>query len=482
MIRRLYLATIIALLASCSQGVDNNKLRVDVIEERPRQLSISALPLPEASAYLRNATAQGLVEFDGKGRIVPALASRWIVTDDGLSYIFRLNKTTWNDGREVTSEEIARLLNARLLELRGLRLGDEIAVIDRAVSMTGKVVEIRLKAPMPYLLEMLAQPEFGLTRRGFGSGPMQARKVERGMQLRRREQDERGKWVLGSETIALRSENPSVALARYLEGQNDFVTGGRFESYPLLEAAKINNDEIHFDAGPGLFGLLVKDAGSFLSDPANREAIAMAIDRPRLLASFDNVSWQEALTLVPETLPSRADAARPAWAQEQMDNRKAQARETVSRWITAHGTVRPLRIAMPRGPGSRVIFAMLRRDFGAIGLDAERVTPDQDADLLFVDQVADQSTPAWYLTQLSCEATPVCSTNADALVAQARMASDSAMRTQLLAQAEAELQATRNFIPIANPLRWSVARTRLKGFYSNGRGWHLLQYLGREPT
>jgi ABC-type oligopeptide transport system substrate-binding subunit len=123
------LLTIAALLSGCSQGVDNDRVRVDVIEERPRPFNISAAPLPLASAYLRSATAQGIVTFDAKGRVAPGLANRWIVTDDGMSYIFRLNKTRWNDGREVTSDEVAGLLTARIGELRKGRFNAELAVI-----------------------------------------------------------------------------------------------------------------------------------------------------------------------------------------------------------------------------------------------------------------------------------------------------------------------------------------------------------------
>ncbi len=483
MIRFLCLtAIILAMLGGCSQGVDNSRLRVDVIEDRPRQFNISATPLPLASAYLRSATAQGVVTFDEKGRVAPALANRWIVTDDGLSYIFRLNKTKWNDGREISSDEIAALLSARIRELRKGRFNAELAVIDRVVPMTGKVVEIRLKAPMPYLLEMLAQPEFGLVRKGFGSGPMQATKRGNAMQLRLKGFDENGDAVLGSETITLRRSEASLALARYTQAQTDLVEGGRFEDYPLVDAAKINAGEVQFDAVPGLFGLLVVEAGPFLADTANREAIAMAVDRPKLLTAFDIVAWREALTLVPESLPNRVDTARPEWAAQQIADRKAQAAATIARWENGQGQVRPLKIAMPRGFGSRIFFARLRADMAAIGLEVERVTIDRPHDLRLLDRAADQSSPAWYLDQLSCTVSPICSMDADRLVSEARMTSDIAARAQLLAQAEAELQATRNFIPIANPLRWSIVRPGLLGHFANGRGWHLLQYLGRDTT
>jgi ABC-type oligopeptide transport system substrate-binding subunit len=98
MIRALLLFGLSLTLAACSKGIDNSRLRVDVITQQQEPFAIGKLPLPQESAYLRSATAQGLVAFDKQGRIIPALASRWIVTDDGMSYIFRLEKTTWNDG------------------------------------------------------------------------------------------------------------------------------------------------------------------------------------------------------------------------------------------------------------------------------------------------------------------------------------------------------------------------------------------------
>lgn len=471
-----------ATLAGCSEGVDNERVRIDVIEDRPRPFNVSATPLPLASAYLRAATAQGLVTFDEKGRVAPGLANRWIVTEDGMSYIFRLNKTQWNDGRVLESQEVARLLTARIRELEKGPLGAELGVIDRIVAMTGKVVEIRLKAPMPYLLELLALPEFGLLSRGAGSGPMQAKKIGQAMQLRRNETDAEGVQSLGNAIVTLRRGAASLVLARYVRGQTDLVEGGRFESFPLLEAAKIRADEISFDAVPGLFGLRVVGSGPFLADRANRAAIAMAIDRPKLLTAFDIVAWRETVTLVPESLPNRADIARPDWASPSMDDRKSVAAATVATWKSANGTVPTLRVALPRGYGSRIFFARLRADLAPIGIDVERVTPDRPHDLRLIDMTAEQSSPAWYLDQLSCKFATICSARADAIVGEARFASDIAERARLLGDAETELQSTVAFIPIANPLRWSVVRPGLLGHFANGRGWHLLQYLGRDPT
>ena len=90
------------------------------------------------------------------------------------------------------------------------------------------------------------------------------------------------------------------------------------------------------------------------------------------------------------------------------------------------------------------------------------------------------SSPAWYLAQLSCTVSFVCDAGVDGLVADARNATDRDERTRLLGEAETKLQTKRNYIPIANPLRWSVTRDGLLGYAPNARGWHMLQYLGRD--
>lgn len=470
------------IISGCSGGIDNSRLRADVIEDMPGGFALGQLPMRPASAYLRAATAQGLVAFDAQGQVIPALASRWIVTDDGLSYIFRLEKIQWNDGRPVTSKQVADSLNIRIRELRNSALGRELTAVDRSVSMTGKIIEIRLKSPMPNLLELLAQPEFGLIDKGAGSGPMLAQKSGSAMQLRLKGFDESGDPVLSSERVILKPNLAAAALVRFKAGQTDVISGGRFHHLPLLSAANISGGLVQSDPVPGLFGLLFAETGPFLSLQSHREAIAMAIDRPRLLTSFDNFAWQESLTLMPETLQNRANIPPPRWSALPVTQRQELARGVVSQWEAANGNIRPLRISVPDNAGGRILFARIRADLAAIGLDAQRALPQRDADLRLLDIVADISSPSWYLGQLSCDVTPVCDKAADELVRQARQTSDPAERQRLLGEAELMLQETRNFIPLANPLRWSLTRDGLLGYAPNPRGLHLLQYLGRNPS
>jgi ABC-type transport system substrate-binding protein len=473
---------LLSILSACSDRIDNSRLRVDIIEDSPRPFGVGQLPLPRSSGYLRTATSQGLVNFDKQGRVTPALASRWIVTDDGLSYIFRLNKTTWNDGKPVTSDQVAAALNTRITELRNSRLGSELTAVERSVSMTGKVVEIRLKAPNPNLLELLAQPEFGIIHKNIGSGPMQAKKQGAAIQLRQRGLNERGDPILKNEHVVIMSNPVSVALARFNAGQTDVITAGRFQHIPALEAAKSSDGLIQFDPVPGLFGLLIVNNGPFLSNTTNRQAIAKAIDRPKMLSSFGLLAWQETITIVPENMQNRDPVPRPAWAAQNYEARRISARQDIAQWKNSRGKIRPLRIGLPRGAGSRILFARLKSDLAAIGLSSERVTYENDPDIILIDRIADISSPSWYLGQLSCKASAVCDAQADAIVEAARMSANKADRQRLLGEAEARLQSYNNYIPLANPISWSLTRDGLLGYEPNPRGLHLLQYMGSNPT
>ena len=113
-----------------------------------------------------DATAQGLVRFDAAGQIEPGLAERWIVIDDGISYIFRLRDAEWADGEPVTADQVVALAQAPAAPSSRNPLAPFLTAIDEIVEMTPQVIEVRLKRPRPDLLKLFAQPELALFRTG----------------------------------------------------------------------------------------------------------------------------------------------------------------------------------------------------------------------------------------------------------------------------------------------------------------------------
>jgi len=103
------MASIGLALAGCSLH-DEHDLKVVVIGDRAAPL-VRHGRWPLAAQLVHAATTEGLVSLDSEGRISPALADRWIVTDDGQSYIFRLRDGNWPDGPAISGESIRAALH-----------------------------------------------------------------------------------------------------------------------------------------------------------------------------------------------------------------------------------------------------------------------------------------------------------------------------------------------------------------------------------
>ena len=91
-------------------------LKAVVIGGEPKLRDPALGPLPHSDAVLLQNVAQGLVRFDASGNIVGGLAERWNVSDDGLSYIFRIASKNWPDGTKITAQQVARLLKRQLAD------------------------------------------------------------------------------------------------------------------------------------------------------------------------------------------------------------------------------------------------------------------------------------------------------------------------------------------------------------------------------
>jgi len=476
-------------MASCS-GYDNSALGVAVVGHPDDPFGEGANLAP-AGQLVRASTVEGLVAFDDAGRVIPALAERWIVTDDGQSYIFRLRDGTWGNGDAITADSARRALNTALKDLADTPLADDLAGIDEVRAMAGRVIEIRLTRPMPYLLQLLAQPELGLYRKGQGTGPMTLRRdgamaVLTPIEPSRLGQPKIEDWADRTRQVNLRALDGAAAVAAFNDGGVDLVLGGRIQDFLLTRSVGILRGTIQIDPVVGLFGLRVMDGTGFLADPAHREALAMAVDREGLIAPFRVGGWLATSRIVTPSLDGDLGAVPERWSDQTLDQRRTAAAARVRAWKgglgqAGMGPVR-LKIWLPEGEGAKVLLERLSADFATIGVALDAVADAKAADLALVDDVARYPRAAWFLNQLSCHgARGLCSQEADALVADAASAATPGDRAALLAQAEVQMTAANVFIPFGTPIRWSLVRGSVDGFSANPWGWHPLMPLSWLP-
>ncbi|MEN9682770.1 MAG: hypothetical protein RLZZ427_521 [Pseudomonadota bacterium] len=481
MLLRSFRSVLIALgcaaLAGCGGEADRP---VDVaVIGAPGSLRVTGSHLPAAAQLLRSATAEGLVGFDEQGRVIPALADRWIVTEDGLSYIFRLRDGTWPDGATITGETARDALLRALAGVRGSPLALDLAVIAEVRAMAGRVIEIRLTRQAPDLLQLLAQPELGLLRRGKGAGPMKLSSDAEATVLKPIAPEDRGlppeeDWPQRARRLKVEALPAKAAIARFNRGAADFVLGGHFEDFPRLDASGVARGAVRLDPVSGLFGLAVVRADGFLAQPENREAIAMAVDRDALAAALGIGGWTATTRIVNPGVEGDNGTVGERWPGRSIDERRTLAVTRTAKWKVAHGAPM-LVLALPTGPGADQLFRRLAGDFKAIGIDLRRVGPTAAADLVLIDTVARYPRADWFLNQFSCgSARGLCSVAADRLSDQARDEADPAKRAELYAQAEAQLTVTNTYIPLGVPIRWSLVAGNAAGFMANRWNIHPL--------
>lgn len=485
------LAFFALMLAACTR--DNDRpVGVVVIGETSSTFIGGARP-PLAAQILRAATAEGLVGFDEQGRVVPALADRWIVTDDGLSYIFRLRDGTWPDGSTITAETARNALLQAIAAQRGQALGSDLGAIGEVKAMAGRVIEIRLARQMPDMLHLLAQPELGLFFGGRGAGPMKAKRDSdpdlklSGVLLRPIAPEDRGLpaqegWKDRVLRLRLAATPAARAIELFNQGDVSLVLGGGLADFPRLDAASVSRGAIRFDPVAGLFGLAVVHGDGFLSEPGNREAIAMALDREALVAAFAIGGWTSTTRVINPGLEGDNGSIAERWTARSIEERKVLASSRVAKWKSAGHAPSALRLALPAGPGADILFARVQGDLKAIGLEVRRVPLSADADLRLVDSVARYARPTWFFNQLTCaNARALCSASADRFLADALAESDPVKRADLFAQAEAQLTLANTYIPIAAPIRWSLVSGATVGFAPNRWAVHPLMPLATIP-
>ncbi len=461
-------AILMALALVGCRDRNTDALDVIVIGDRvPEIVDPGAGPLSPAQQVLMASVAQGLVRFDARGQIEPGLAERWNVSDDGLSYVFRLSAGDWPDGRTIQARDVARMLTRTMRSASRNSLKDTLGAVAEVVAMTDRVIEIRLNAPRPNLLQLLAQPEMGLTREGLGTGPFQPtqRTAPPGaLPLLYTEPvidgpDKR-------DLVDLVAATSAKAIASFAKGDADLVLGGTFDDLPLVRRARIARGTLHFDPVAGLFGLVPARQSGPLADKELRGLLSRAIDRDALVAALNVPGLTPRATLLQGGLEGLGAPAQPAWTATPIAERRAFLAAEARAMI---GTDEPITLAidLPQGPGGTILFDRLAADWDALGIALVRAGKGVPADLRLVDLVAPSASPAWFVRSFRCSVRPICSEEADTAMDDGRAALIADQRAAFLSEANRLIEEENLFLPIAAPVRWSLVGPRIQGFAEN---------------
>jgi oligopeptide transport system substrate-binding protein len=349
--------------------------------------------------------------------------------------------------------------------------------------MTDRVIEIRLKAPRPNLLQLLAQPEFGIVRAGVGTGPFGVPKIEE--QARMPPAELEGKGLLLTHRVRIPDADDPIEkvritggearklVAAFAAGDLDLVLGGTVGDLPHALGAKVPRGARRFDPVVGLFGLAPTQRSEALQERDVRRLLSRALDRPALIAGLHVGGLQPRATLLQAGLEGTGVPPQPGWLNQPAAERRPALLAEANRLFGS--TERPkFRLFLPEGPGGNYLLARLRYDWGPIGIAVERAASPASADLVWVDEVAPSSSPAWMLRRFRCGLAAICVEEAEPLLADARATLDPVQRGQLFLEAARLMDEAQLFIPVAAPIRWSLVSGRVPGFAENPFARHTL--------
>lgn len=130
------------------------------------------------SFILMAQTQEGLVHLDDKGNVLPGVAEKWEVSEDGLEYTFHLrNNAKWADGSPVTANDfvaswrrladpkVASQYSSMIMTAR-IKNGDAVVAGEKPVEELGVVavdeytLKVTLENPVSYFFTLMSRGNF----------------------------------------------------------------------------------------------------------------------------------------------------------------------------------------------------------------------------------------------------------------------------------------------------------------------------------
>lgn len=175
MLKAMLKATVFATTLTLSAGVFYAPAFAEVVYNRGSAAEPQSVdPHKTSTVYEANVLRdlfQGLVMQDEKANVIPGAAESWTVSDDGTVYTFKLRKGgVWSDGSPVTADDFVFAFHRLEDPATGAEYASMLYPVKgaedfntnkgKAEDMGVKAIDadtlqVTLKAPAPYFLEML---------------------------------------------------------------------------------------------------------------------------------------------------------------------------------------------------------------------------------------------------------------------------------------------------------------------------------------
>ncbi|TVL63502.1 peptide ABC transporter substrate-binding protein [Brachyspira hyodysenteriae] len=166
----------ISFIISCSNNKSEDGISIFInTGPEPNTIDPSINVTSDAIFYLMH-TFEGLLEKDMNGKLIPGVAESWEISEDGLTYTFKLRTNSkWTDGKTVVADDFVYSWQRVVDPATGSQYGYQHEPVKNAKAITAGdmpkeslgikaiddyTLEVQLEAPTAYFLELLTFPTF----------------------------------------------------------------------------------------------------------------------------------------------------------------------------------------------------------------------------------------------------------------------------------------------------------------------------------
>jgi oligopeptide transport system substrate-binding protein len=519
------------LLAAALLGSVSSAALAEMVFNRGNGSEPETLDVHKSSgvpeSFIQMDLYEGLLMADAKGEPVPGQAESYTLSDDGLTYTFKLRQNAkWSDGTPVTAEDwvfsMRRLIDPKtasdygyfldqVVNARDIREGkNDKKLEDMGVkAIDDHTLEIKLVAPTPYFLSSLlhhsTHPISKANYEKFGDDFVKpGNMVSNGAYMLAEAVPQSHVKLAKNPTFHdaadvkidtvnyFVTEDVDAELQRFKAGELDYTYTLPNQQIPELKQTMA--DEVRIVPYIGTYYYTVNLTHEpWKSHPELRHALSLAIDRDVMVGKIIQGGELPAYTFVPPGMSNFA-AWTPKEAGETQAQRDAEAKELFAK--AGYGPDKPLAVEIAYNTSENhkriavAIGAMWKQKLGVDttltnlewGTMQSALRKKEYKDIGRTSWIGDFDDPSNFLDLFRSTAgeqnyPSYASPDYDKLMDAAVAEADLAKRAQILAQAEQLFLSEQAIIPIYYYTSKRMLSTKVKGWQDNVLDNHLSRWL-----
>jgi oligopeptide transport system substrate-binding protein len=461
----------------------------------------------DSSGQILRDVYEGLTSLDAHAEPVPGAAASWETSADGLTYTFHLRESArWSNGEPLSAADYVAAWRRLVDPATGAPYAGALQpVVNAGAVIAGRsapealgvsasdahTLVVHLGAPTPYFPGLVAHWSTFPTWRGLAPAAPGATVSNGAYTL--------AAWVVGSHVTVRR--NPrywndaathvgEVRFVHIADANDEYAryrAGGLDASYvlpqqPIARLKQLHGAEVHLSPQLGVYfyGFNLAKA-PFKDAPQLRQALAMTVDRERLVSQVTGLGELPAYSWVPPGVAGY-EPQRFAWAAQPYPERVAAARHLYA--AAGYSSARPLSVELRYSSGpthERIALAVASMWKEALGVET-RLAGEEFKALLesinrgetqifrssWVGDYDDAYTFAELLrSDFGINLARYRSAAYDAALATAATALDPAARRAALEGAERTLLADVPLVPLYFYVNKHLVAPRVRGWYDN---------------